>query len=403
MLLCLSAMAQKDSVNIAKKIGYDNLQELELTLRREKSESFFEFTKKVSLPTTISFIGTNYRTTTDPFLDKPNPLLDADINIPIALGGKRWYFRTRFGEWYNAVHVIPQFKVKIFKNSTEFGDISQPVRTPSYLPRISYYGTPGSFIKKNTFLGFFGSIFHHSNGQDGPEFFEEDKNFGFWKSGRINTYNGNFGEQLAFEFGMVSSKEYKEFPLINTRFYRLENQNEKLKKGGGRTIFSSSSEGFIKDFHRISLETHPKSLTNQDLLSKNLYGRNRLNYNLSWAYVSFPIEYLKSKHIATDEKYYKAISREHKREIFRFALDGTVVLDKKYNFLNDNLTLGNAPFKKRINLLATFYRRVGGTANAAVFVQGGYLGTDPYNIYFAQSSWNLRFGLSFLYFEYERD
>lgn len=401
--MCFITFAQKDSVLIAKKDGYDILQELELTIRRDKSESFFEFTKKVSLPTTISCKFTNYRTTVDPFLDKPNPLLDADINIPIALGGKRWYFRTRYGEWYNAVHVIPQFRVKIFSNSTEFGDVSQPVRTPSYLPRITYYGTPGSFIKRDKLIGFFGSVFHHSNGQDGPEFFEDNKPFNFWKKGRINTYNGNFGEQLAFEFGMVYSKEYKVFPLTHSRFYRLENQEKKLEKGGGRTIFSSSSEGFIKDFHRLSLETHPKSLTNQDLLSKNLYGRNRLNYNLSWAYVSFPIEYLKSKHIGTDEKYYKEISKKHKREIFRFAIDGTLVMDRKYNFLNDNLTLGKAPFKKRINLLGTFYRRVGGTANAALFVQGGYLGTDPYNIYFAQSSWNFRFGLSFLYFEYERD
>ena len=88
-------------------------------------------------------------------------------------------------------------------------------------------------------------------------------------------------------------------------------------------------------------------------------------------------------------------------EQFRFVLDNSIILDRKLNKINENTTLLKAGLSNRINIKLTYYNRIVGTSSSALFFQGGYFGSDPYNIYFGQRALYFRFGISFLYFEYQ--
>jgi hypothetical protein len=50
---------------------------------------------------------------------------------------------------------------------------------------------------------------------------------------------------------------------------------------------------------------------------------------------------------------------------------------------------------KRLNVWVTAYWIMPQTRSSALFAQAGYYGSDNYNIYFAQSLWQFRFGLAF--------
>ena len=73
-----------------------------------------------------------------------------------------------------------------------YNEHSYPVRTPSYIPQISFYYLTGDKQSKkhNTF---FGRIAHHSNGQD-DNFYDEN--------GNINLQSGNFATNF-FELGLI--------------------------------------------------------------------------------------------------------------------------------------------------------------------------------------------------------
>ncbi|PKP13419.1 MAG: hypothetical protein CVU08_05515 [Bacteroidetes bacterium HGW-Bacteroidetes-3] len=103
-------------------------------------------------------------------------------------------------------NVSPSFKIRERKDSRLMGvltgqiiirmydETSYPVRTPSYIPQITFYFLTGNkqASKKLTLFGRFG---HHSNGQDGT-FYNED--------GAINLMTGNFATNFV-EFGLIKS------------------------------------------------------------------------------------------------------------------------------------------------------------------------------------------------------
>ncbi len=391
----------QDSVKIAKKLGYDSTLENQLIIRRNLSTQFYDLTKRLSNASEISLLFTDFNKNLNAGLDKKNYLLNADVQIPIPLGGKRWYFRASKGLWFNAVHIIPQFQVRIFQNDKRFKDASQPVRTPSYLPRITYFGSPGSWQKEKKKSLLFFSAFHHSNGQDGSEFFTVDSSYAFWKKGRINTYNGNFGENLVFELGFGFSKDHSEFSVEDTKFYRLQRQIELLEKGRGRPVFNSSETAFIRTQNKFSFEYHPRRLTNSAFDVLDVYGRSRLNTQLGLSFIAFPVEFIKKLNAETHSPYYSVFGKTKMMEQFRLVLDNSIILDRKLNKINENTTLLKAGLSNRINIKLTYYNRIVGTSSSALFFQGGYFGSDPYNIYFGQRALYFRFGISFLYFEYQ--
>ena len=82
----------------------------EVETKRRKTYDFFNAMLLISEPSTISGGRfTDFTKNTNSALQKKSFVLNADIQVPIGMGGKRW----RIGKWMNTVHLIPQFKVRI--------------------------------------------------------------------------------------------------------------------------------------------------------------------------------------------------------------------------------------------------------------------------------------------------
>ncbi|MBD0778399.1 hypothetical protein HPE56_11395 [Maribacter sp. ANRC-HE7] len=106
-----------------------------------------------------------------------------------------------------------------------YNEESYPVKTPSYIPQITFYYLMGDKNLEDHYT-FFGKFAHHSNGQDG-NFYNTD--------GNINVQNGNFSTNF-FELG-----------LIKTSFSKTLNASK---------------------FFKSSLEVHPRSWMLDELHGK---------------------------------------------------------------------------------------------------------------------------------------
>mgnify|MGYP002713094106 CR=1 FL=1 len=342
--------------------------------------------------------------------DKKNFVLDANVQFPIAIGGKR------FG--LNTIQVIPQFKVRIFQDDENVpfgpnGDISIPVRTPSTIPGLAYYFSfdrwwdptrrynkelKRSFDRKdrhefrdNKYLGIY--IFHHSDGQDGSEIYPNDS---------VNIYNGNYGEQAVFEF--IYGQQRKFVASGNTYGQRPHKKKVISKNQVNREIFIRESQGVELNW-RVSFEWHPYKISNEvfrDLSQLGPYpersrmlGRTRLNARASVHLVPKLIEYL------SNGKQWCLITPGQAYERWRFMLDFSYILDNNY-FRGPNINelekVGPLGLNRRLNLTGSVYHVLKRSKYVAAFAKGGYIGNDRYNIYFNQSLWELKFGLAFGFF-----
>lgn len=86
-----------------------------------------------------------------------------------------------------------------------YNEDSYPVRTPSYIPQISVYYLAHKKEALN-YLVLFGKIAHHSNGQDGS-FYNEDQ--------IINLQTGNFSTNFV-EFGILKTTYSKRLKAIKS-------------------------------------------------------------------------------------------------------------------------------------------------------------------------------------------
>ncbi len=84
-----------------------------------------------------------------------------------------------------------------------YNEDSYPVRTPSYIPQISFYYLVDDHLPTSK-LTIFGRFAHHSNGQDG-DFYNED--------GTINLFSGNFATNY-FEVGIIKAIQNKKLNAI---------------------------------------------------------------------------------------------------------------------------------------------------------------------------------------------
>ena len=103
-------------------------------------------------------------------------------------------------------NVSPGFKIRERKDSRlmavltpqiivrMYDEFSYPVRTPSYMPNITFYFLTGSERSINK-LSLFGKIAHHSNGQNG-DFYDEN--------GTVNLISENFATNF-IELGFIKS------------------------------------------------------------------------------------------------------------------------------------------------------------------------------------------------------
>jgi len=103
-----------------------------------------------------------------------------------------------------------------------YNEFSYPVRTPSYIPQVTFYYLTGN-KKAETNYTFYGRIAHHSNGQDN-DFYNSN--------GSINTLSGNFATNF-FELGLIKTTQSTQLNAVK--------------------------------FFKSSLEVHPKSWMLQEL------------------------------------------------------------------------------------------------------------------------------------------
>ena len=95
--------------------------------------------------------------------------------------------------------LTPQIIIRMYNED------SYPVRTPSYIPQISAYYLVSKKEALNN-LVLFGKLAHHSNGQDGS-FYNEDNS--------INLQTGNFSTNF-MEFGILKTGYSKSLKAIKT-------------------------------------------------------------------------------------------------------------------------------------------------------------------------------------------
>ncbi|TLP70642.1 phospholipase A [Maribacter sp. ACAM166] len=180
-----------------------------------------------------------------------------------------------------------------------YNEESYPVRTPSYIPQVTFYYLTN---KKEALdnLVFFGKIAHHSNGQDG-NFYNEDTT--------INLQSGNFATNFV-EFGFLKTAYSNRLKAVKT----------------------------IKS----SIEIHPKSWLLQELQGKY----SGLRWHNSFTSYKFPFKMSNTN-----------------RANFSLKAETTIMLDNyndldvfDFDRFNASLTLYYHPkFLEDIGLFVQFY------------------------------------------------
>ncbi len=166
-----------------------------------------------------------------------------------------------------------------------YNEESYPVRTPSYIPQVSFYYTLGNKkSKKHNTL--FGRIAHHSNGQDG-DFYDEN--------GHINLQSGNFATNF-FEIGIIKTSQsttlnaikfFKSSIEIHPRSWMLEELHGQYSGLRWHNTFTAFKLPFINSGKNnnpnfsLKVET---SLMLDNYNNLNTFDLDRLNASLTLYY-----------------------------------------------------------------------------------------------------------------------
>lgn len=347
--------------------------------RMNYSNLFFNTVNYLEEPSTLSPIYLNYYNVLNGPQSRKQPfVLDADIKTPIPVGGKYWTTKKR--NFVSAVHLTPQFKVRIFRNNAATGDTSTPVRTPSYMPGITWYMAGKKIFEiDRKFQNLFGiRVFHHSNGQDQPEF--DTLN-------RINLYNGNFGDHAILEFlwkgiyHMQGKKKERQQSLKPNKRYVIRDSDLNLDL-----------------FWTLGYQYTPYKWSNEVFRSAHLYARHRVNLETGLIIHAFFHDALTNK----NKKLYQ-INPSKERELIRITLRTSYIADPKYskgNLVENSRVKTFSPL--RFNAILTGYWRITGTPYSALFLQFAYYGSDPYNIYFQQQGVQIRGGIALGFYKYPK-
>ena len=222
-----------------------------------------------------------------------------------------------------AIELNPKMVIRM-QRETSF-----PIRTPSYMPRITYYQNLENPISGNKRVIPFVSVVHHSNGQNG-DFYHDD--------GSINTSSGNF----------------------STNYFEI---------GAFMTRLNNSGDGH-RNFYKSYLEYH---FANDPHL-KGKYGFFRMNFEYQMIHQLSAYAQKKGKE---REKSRKHRIRQSVHTSWAFGKVGDA---------------GAADIKKRLNMKYTFSYHPRIAEDMSVFLQF-YHGQDYYNIYFNRTINVLRIGL----------
>ncbi|MBL0310993.1 MAG: hypothetical protein IPP77_15405 [Bacteroidetes bacterium] len=252
------------------------------------------------------------------------------------------YFQVLATKWSRvSVAFEPRVSARIMLGT------SHPVRTPSYNPGFTVYCR---LLNDSThLLSFVGSLFHHSNGQDGPTL-DSSGTAPFL----MNTKNGSFATNY-YTLGFAYGQSF---------------QHQKL-------TFQTNS--------RIEIEHHIFGI---DEGMKHRFGNVRLNMKFGTIVLGRYIEKIK-----VGRKKFAALREQQLVELFRFTGTINLILDK---FTGPQ----SGTFGRRINLELAIMYRFPGSPNMSVMLAGGYYGQDPYNIYMYDRYGFVRIGFATGFFVY---
>lgn len=137
---------------------------------------------------------------TDSYITFSQGLGNVEPLIFEALVAPYFLLRTSRNAKWGAI-ISPSIRIRMYAEE------SFPVRTPSYMPEISFYHQLSRSRDENVKYLFL-DLTHHSNGQDG-DFFNED--------GSYNTESGNFSTNY-LELGLFLNKNIVNFSNTNEYF-----------------------------------------------------------------------------------------------------------------------------------------------------------------------------------------
>jgi hypothetical protein len=166
-----------------------------------------------------------------------------------------------------------------------YNEESFPVRTPSYIPQVSFYYLASNKQSK-TDNTFFGRIAHHSNGQDG-DFYDEN--------GFINLQSGNFATNF-FEIGFIKTSHSSAVNAI--RFFKSSIEIhpkswmlEELEGQYSGLRWHNTFEAFKLPFIKSEKEGNPNfslkfetSLMLDNYNNLEIFDLDRLNASLTFYY-----------------------------------------------------------------------------------------------------------------------
>ncbi|MEE1945310.1 hypothetical protein VRU48_09335 [Pedobacter sp. KR3-3] len=361
LAFCLMILSAKSQItDVPKSNIYDFVKAKALKKERAydtvyinklKANAYFneEISSTVFLSKASFYVNKRWMTKAD-IPDRYPYVLDAIVSPYFRISSDRWNIGWGEGNLMLSLYFNPDFEVRIFENQASLGDASHPVRTASFRPGgelFVRYNNPNSLRKTHFAFSLKGN--HHSDGQDGEEFNSVDRPWG--KKGYANTYNGDFSDDFLLGFNAMA-------------FRRTTNHNLFAKLG-----FSTSTG------------------TSEGLKTYKVYGTRRINLLSSWAWIPNYEMSIKGAKLDTFK------IEKTRVEFYVSYITNRMNVGSIYN-------LQRAKFSDRINFHATLHFRIRGFSAAGLFLEGGYYGQDLYNIYYQQSSWFAKLGISFGLFKY---
>lgn len=371
---------------------------------QEEAAQFFKYSLMISEPSTVSSFS-NWKKNYNGF-QKKNYVIDWRTKTPYGLGK---YFRI--SKLFFHLHIEPSINVRIFRNEVtdQFGDSSLPVRTPSYIPGASIYFSHIKFWRSETqnknwnFYGHF-KAYHHSDGQDGAH---------FDSLGLVNRYNGDFGEQIVYQYGLGAINRKKSLFWYNTAigigntvkglgnlFRKNDKKIAKIKKLDKLSI--TRGDGFNTiNYYKLDIENSPVKLfgkirnTSEAWYQYGIYGRTRLLFQ--FGHIFHPTY---TRHITFQKKKYK-IGNPYEKEMFRIVGNVDYVLNSNYS-VGSIYSLESVPFfdHHRLNVDLSFYYRIPWSETLGVFAQGAFVNNDRYNVYFQDRYLEFRIGIAYGWFNF---
>ena len=274
---------------------------------------------------------------TPPYLEMLGP------RYYLLTGNLQPYFLVMAAKWSRvAIALEPRVAVRIMKGT------SSPVRTPSYNPGATAYLR---LLNDTIHLFYFhASLFHHSNGQDGPTLDPNDS----VEPRRMNTYNGSFATNY-----WAAGLNYSQTIATPKLTYALNG--------------------------RVEIEHHVFGI------DKGMAGRfGNVRLNLKFATIALGKS---TERIRIGKRTHAILQEDKLVEMFRLTFAATFILDK---FIGPDA----AKLYRRVNLEVKAMYRIPGSPNVSVLLAGGYYGQDPYNIYMYDHYGYIRIGFASGFFIY---